>query len=351
MERQLTYAQAINEALALSMAADPSVFLMGLGVPDPKGVFGTTLGLQDKYGAKRVMDMPCAEGAMTGITIGAALVGMRPVITHQRVDFALLAVEQLVNQAAKWHYMFGGQMKVPLVVRLLIGRGWGQGPQHSQSLQSWFAHVPGLKVVMPVTPSDAKGLMTAAIEDNNPVVVLEHRWLHTISGPVPEGMHREPLGKCRVVQEGKDVTFVGMSYTTLEAIRAAGLLAKEGIDAEVIDVRTIRPLDIETIRASVRKTGRLIVADAAESMCGVAGEIMAGVVETEMRHLKEAPCRLTLPDSPTPTSPPLSALYYPRHVDLMAAARRVLGRPASTVSTEVAGMPLDVPDRNFKGPF
>ena len=221
MNRQLKFFEAIREATDQAMERDPAVYIVGLGVPDPKGIFGTTLGLQEKYGTTRVQDMPLSENAMTGVALGSALVGMRPIITHQRVDFALVAMEQMVNQAAKWHYMFGGKAKVPMVVRMIIGRGWGQGPQHSQSLQAWFAHIPGLKVVMPTTAHDAKGLLAAAIEDNNPVVFIEHRWLHNISDEVPEEYYTVPLGSARVMREGNDVTIVGTSYMALEAVRAA----------------------------------------------------------------------------------------------------------------------------------
>ena len=351
MDRQLTYCQALNEAVDLCLASDPSVYVIGLGVPDPKGIFGTTAGLQEKHGERRVMDMPCSENAMTGIAIGSALVGMRPVITHQRVDFALLAVEQIVNQAAKWHYMFGGRMKVPLVIRLMIGRGWGQGPQHSQSLQSWFAHVPGLKVVMPATPHDAKGLLISSIEDNNPVIFIEHRWLHGVSGPVPEGLYRVPLGEARVAREGRDVTLVCTSYMVLEALRTAELLAEEGIEAEVVDVRTLRPLDIGTILKSVRKTGRLVAADTGWSTCGFAAEVVAKVTEEAMPALKCAPRRMGLPDYPTPTSPALSKHFYPRPADMWSAVRAMVGRPAAPFSEDIAKHPLDVPDPSFKGPF
>ena len=195
MIRQLRYCKAIHEALDLCLAHDPRVYLIGLGVPDPKGVFESTSGLQKKYGPNRVMDMPASENGITGIVIGSALVGMRPVLVHQRVDFAILSFDTLVNQAAKWHYMFGGKSSVPMVVRMIVGRGWGQGSQHAQSLQSWLAHVPGLKVIMPATPHDAKGMLISAIEDNNPVVCIEHRWLFNIEGPVPQGMYRVPLGE------------------------------------------------------------------------------------------------------------------------------------------------------------
>src|SRR5262245_38296050 len=192
--RQLTFVEALNEALDLCMAKDPRVFVLGLGAADAAAVFGSTRGLADKYGPQRVLDLPVSENAMTGVAVGAALRGMRPVMTHIRLEFAMLVIDPIVNQAAKWNYLSGGQASVPLLIRMVVGRGWGQGLQHSQSLQAWFAHVPGLKVVMPATPHDAKGLLIAAIEDDNPVVFIEHRWLYNIHGPVPEGVYRVPLG-------------------------------------------------------------------------------------------------------------------------------------------------------------
>lgn len=331
------------------MAADPRVYLMGLGVPDPKGMFGTTAGLQDKYGAERVFDMPTSENGMTGVAVGSALAGMRPIMAHHRVDFALLAMEQIVNQAAKWHYMFAGLKRMPLVIRMLIGRGWGQGPQHAQSLQAWFAHVPGLKVVMPATSHDAKGLLIASIEDDNPVIFLEHRWLHNIVGPVPEGLFRVPIGKARVMREGADVTIVGVSHMALEAKRAADYLAEFGISAEVIDIRSLRPWDEQTVFASVRKTGRLLMTDTGWTTLGFGAEVLARVME-EGITLLAPPRRVCLPDCPTPSSPALAAHYYPRYVDLVAAAAKMVGRavPEPTVSDSA---PLDIPDPAFTGPF
>lgn len=346
--RELRYSQAIHEALDLCLAKDSSVYLMGLGVPDPKGIFGTTLGLQQKYGENRVMDMPTAENGMTGIALGSALVGMRPVMVHQRMDFAVLAMEQIVNQAAKWHYMFGAKAKVPLVIRLLIGRGWGQGTQHSQSLHAWFAHIPGLKVVMPATAADAKGLLISSIEDDNPVIFIEHRWLHNVKGLVPTGITREPIGKARVAREGADVTLVGVSYMTLEAIRAAEYLAEDGISAEVIDLRSVRPLDRETLLASARKTGRLVMADTGWATAGVSAEILAVASEDAFDSLKAAPVRLTLPDCPIPSTPGLASECYPHANDIAAAACRLLGK---SYSPRPVPMPLDIPDASFTGPF
>src|SRR4051812_44027386 len=268
----ITFAKAINEAFAVALAKDSNVITYGLGVDDPKGVFGTTLGLQQRFGIDRVFDIPTSENAMTGIGVGAALYGLRPVMTHQRLDFALLAMDQLVNNAAKWRFMFGGKRGVPLTIRMILGRGWGQGPTHSQSLQAWFSHIPGLKVVMPASPDDAKGLLLSAIFDDDPVIYLEHRWLHNLRGPVAEGDYRVPIGRARVVRQGDALTVVAMSYMTIEAIHALDHLAEQGIHAELIDLRTVRPLDWATILDSVRRTGRLLALDTGYATGGLAGE-------------------------------------------------------------------------------
>ncbi|MBI4317864.1 MAG: alpha-ketoacid dehydrogenase subunit beta [Chloroflexi bacterium] len=349
--RQLKFFQAINEAVDLCMAKDPAVYVMGLGVPDPKGIFGTTLGLQQKYGAARVLDMPTSENAMTGVAIGSALVGMRPIMTHQRIDFALLAIEQIVNQAANWHYMFGGSASVPLVIRMIVGRGWGQGPQHSQSLQAWFAHVPGLKVVMPTTAYDAKGLFISSIEDDNPVIFIEHRWLHNLTGLVPEGVYRVPLGTARVAREGRDLTIAATSFMTIESLQAAEMLATDGVSAEVVDIRSLKPMDDALILDSVRKTGRLLVADTGWKTAGFAAEIMARVVEEAFGDLKCPPRRVTLPDCPTPTTRALANHYYPRAIHIVEAARAMLGLGLDGHSAEDASTPLDVPHLSFTGPF
>jgi len=355
MSRELKFFQALNEATDLCMAKDQSVYIMGLGVPDPKGIFGSTLGLQQKYGNLRVMDMPVSENAMTGVAIGSALVGMRPIMTHQRIDFALLAVEQMVNQAAKWHYMFGGQMCVPLVIRMIIGRGWGQGAQHSQSLEAWFAHVPGLKVVMPTTPYDAKGLLISSIEDNNPVIFIEHRWLYNIAGHVPEGIYRVPIGKAKVVRSGADITIASTSYMTLESMRAAEILAKDGVSTEVIDIRTLKPLDGDAIIESVKKTGRLIVVDSGYITGGIGAEVAARVVEKAFNHLKCPIRRIGLPDCPGPTSPALSKFYYPRSRHILKVVREVLHLEETQGDIEFDALddsvPHDVPDKYFTGPF
>jgi acetoin:2,6-dichlorophenolindophenol oxidoreductase subunit beta len=351
--RELSFAEAIREALALALERDPSVYLLGLGAPDPKGIFGTTLGLVDEFGADRVLQLPTAESGMTGVAIGTAINGMRPVMSHQRVEFALLAIEQIVNQAAKWHYMFGGQMRVPLVIRLLVGRGWGQGPQHSQSLHAWFAHIPGLKVVMPVSPADAKGLMLASIEDDNPVVFIEHRWLHGIKGEVPSGYYTVPLGSARVARAGTDITIVATSHMVLESLRAAEHLAEAGIAAEVVDVRSVSPIDTETILASARKTGYVVVVDGAWKTGGFSGELSALVAEEAFDSLRAAPRRVAMPDIPVPTTRALARFAYPRAADIASAAAEVLGAQERVAALAPIPDPehLDVPDPSFTGPF
>lgn len=353
--RALTYAQALCEATDICLAHDPNVYVMGLGVPDPGAIFGTTKGLREKYGAERVLDMPIAENGMTGIAIGSALAGLRPIITHQRVDFMLLSMEQIVNQAAKWHYMFDGKARVPLVIRMIIGRGWGQGPQHSQSLHSCFGHIPGLKVVMPFTPADAKGMLISAVEDDNPVIFIEHRWLHNMQDSVPEGITRTPLDTARTAREGEHVTIAAVSHTTYESLRAAYLLEKIGIHAEVIDLRSVRPLDLTAILRSVKKTGRFVAVDTDWAYCGFSAELVAVVAESAFSYLKAAPIRLGWADYPVPTSPALCEYYYPTPRDIALAAVKTLGRTLTAVEDAVLHIahtkPHDVPDLAFTGPF
>jgi acetoin:2,6-dichlorophenolindophenol oxidoreductase subunit beta len=350
--RNKKYCEAINEALSLAMELDESVICYGLGVPDPKGVFGTTLGLQEKFGDKRVFDMPTAENAMTGVAIGASLYGIRSVITHQRLDFFLLAMDQLVNNAAKWHYMFGGQNSVPITIRLIIGRGWGQGPTHSQNLQSIFAHIPGLKVVMPTTSADAKGLLLESIFDDNPVLFLEHRWLHNLEGNVPEGDYRVPIGKAQLLKEGSDVTIVSLSYMSIEALHAVEVLEKKGISCDLIDLRTVKPIDFDLIYKSVKKTGLLVALDTGVGTNSIASEIVARVSMNLFDNLKKAPVRIALPDFPTPTSRVLTKGFYKRAEDIIDSISNMLGK--NLVGAELIDrgkVPSDVPGDWFKGPF
>ena len=347
-----TFANAINDTLTEAMTLDPTVICYGLGVPDPKGVFGTTLGLSEKFGPDRVFDMPTAENAMTGIGIGAALYGLRPVITHQRLDFALLSMDQLVNNAAKWHFMFGGQRSVPLTVRMILGRGWGQGPTHSQNLQAWFAHVPGLKVVMPATAEDAKGLLLSSIFDPDPVIFLEHRWLHNLKGDVPNGDYRIPIGKARRVREGKDITVVSMSYMTIEAIHAVDYLASWGVKCDLIDLRSVRPIDWDSIKSSVQDTGRLLVLDTGSLTGSVSAEIVARVAQDCWGALSSAPQRLAMPDYPEATSPALTEHYHVRAEHIARTICSMVGREADVNAlAQQRAHPHDVPGDWFSGPF
>jgi acetoin:2,6-dichlorophenolindophenol oxidoreductase subunit beta len=348
----MTYCDALREGQAQCLEAYPEAYVIGLGVPGPTGIFGSTSGLLQRFGADRVLDMPASEGGMTGVVLGTAICGMRPILVHMRVDFAVLAMESLINQAAKWHFMYGGKMRAPLTVRMIIGRGWGQGPQHSQSLQAWFAHVPGLKVVMPATARDAKGMLISAVADDAPVIIFEHRWLYSVTGEVADGYAPEPLSGARVLRHGHDITLAGFSYMVLECLRAAESLAEIGIDAEVIDLRCLTPIDAETIGASVKKTGHLIIADTGHTTFGATSEVSSAVVERNFADLKRAPLRIGLPNAPTPTTPALADDYYPTAREIAAAALAMLGSSRNLPPEKpMARRWKDVPDSSFTGPY
>lgn len=345
-------AQAINDALHVAMELDSSVLCYGLGVDDPKAIFGTTAGLQARFGQARVFDIPTAENALTGVGIGAAIGGLRPVMCHQRLDFFLLAMDQLVNNAAKWRYTFGERHRVPLTIRLILGRGWGQGPTHSQNLQAWFAHVPGLKVVMPASAADAKGLLLSSIFDDDPVVFLEHRWIHSATSDVPDGDVRVPIGKAARVIEGDAVTIVAMSYLVTEARHACAALAQAGIHCDLIDLRTVKPLDMATIEASLERTGRLLVLDSGPATGSVAGEIIARLAMSHLTHFRSPPVRLAAPDCPEPTSYGLTKAFYTEAADIIAAIGKMLGRSQLPLDAlPPARTHHDVPGDWFTGPF
>ncbi len=350
MTRQITFREAILEATELSMVRDNRVLVIGLGVPDPKGIFGTTSGLLAKFGSSRVFDAPTSENALTGIALGASIMGSRPILTHQRVEFSLLGIEQMINQAAKWSYQTGGRMNAPIVFRLIIGRGWGQGPQHSQSLESWFAHIPGLKVVMPSNPSDAKGLLSSSIADNNPVVFLEHRWLHDTFGNVNEGYYHTAIGKASVCLSGGDISIVAYSYMVPQALHCAKLLKKLGVSVEVVDLRSLRPLDEVTILKSVKKTGRLIALDVGWQRCGVAAEVISLVTTQIFKELRSPPLRCSLKDVPVPSSKAIANLVYPSLSDIVSKCEESLGMVLD-LDRQVMVKNSDVPDKNFRGPF
>jgi pyruvate dehydrogenase E1 component beta subunit len=309
--RVLSYVDALHEALSLALELDPKVFVLGQGVNDSPGMFGVTTDLHKKFGQDRVFDTPLSEEGLTGICTGAALNGTRPVYLHNRPDFLLLTFNQLVSHAAKFHYIDNGQSNVPMVVWSAIGRGWGSGSQHSQALQGFLLGVPGLKIIMPSTPYDAKGLMLAAIADNNPVLIFEHRWSMKTKGVVPEGIYQVPIGKGIYRRRGEDLTIVGTSHTLSLAIEAIDELGKEGITADVIDLRTLKPLDEEIILESLKKTGKVLVVDTGPEMAGVCAEIGCLVAEKGFHDLRGPVRRIGLPDSPIPAGYTLEQFYFP----------------------------------------
>lgn len=347
--REIKFSQAISEAHVQSMEKDESVFIMGVGVDDPKGIFGTTLEAHKRFG-KRVFDTPLSENTLTGVGVGAAMCGMRPVLVHARDDFFLLTMDQIINHAAKWRYMAGGKLNVPFLIRGIIGRGWGQAAQHSQSLQALFVHIPGLQVIMPSTPYDVKGLILSSMKSDRTTICIEHRWLYEKMGPVPEEPYTIPFGKGNVVRKGKDMTLVAISHMVLEAKTAAEECAKENIDVEIIDPRSLRPLDEELILESVKKTGRLVIADTGWKMCGVSAEISAVVAEKGFDFLKSPIVRITIPESPTPCSSILENAYYPNHKDIVHVVKTLIQGKAQK-KTEESMTLRPAKEKEFSGPF
>jgi pyruvate dehydrogenase E1 component beta subunit len=350
--RQISFAQAILEATEQCMHLDSSVVVFGLGVPDPKGIFGTTKGLSEKFGRQRVLDVPIAENAMTGIALGASLAGIKPIIVHQRVEFALLALDQIVNQAAKWSFMFPGQNNCSIVIRLIVGRGWGTGPQHTQSLESWFGHIPGLTVVMPATPFEAKGQLIKAIIMGGVVIFIEHRWLHSTIGDVPEAPYSVALSGSYLARQGMDFTIVTYSYGLIEVTRAATYLKeKYDIEVEVIVLRSIRPLEIDRISNSVKRTRALLIFEIGWTTYGVGAEIISRIVCSIKDPFRCEPIRVGLHDVPIPSAHCLASSIYPSSKDIVSKILESLER--KIVDSEFSGLQLssDVPDENFLGPF
>lgn len=322
--RQISYVQAINETLHQMIEADMRVFLIGQGVTSPWYVGNTTIGLIDRFGPERIIDTPVSENGITGAAVGAALAGMRPVVAHPRLDFMYYAMDPIANHAANWHYMFGGQVSVPITIWGIINRGGEQAAQHSQALQAMFMHIPGLKVVMPSTPYDAKGLLVASIEDDNPVVYIDDRWLYDYVGDVPEEIYTVPIGKGIVRRKGSDVTVVATSYMVHETMNAAENLEKEGVDVEVVDLRSLKPLDDDLVFDSVKKTGRLVIVDGGWKTCGVGAEISARVADNVFKYLKAPIIRVSLPDTPAPASSVLEKVYYKKAEDIVLSVRKVM---------------------------
>jgi pyruvate dehydrogenase E1 component beta subunit len=345
--RLLRYVDALCEGVAQEMDRDPRVFLFGLDVDDHRAIQGSTRGLLERFGSDRVFNTPLSEDAMTGVAIGAAMAGMRPIHVHIRMDFLLLCMNQLVNMAAKSHYMYGGSVKVPMVVRSIIGKSWGQGAQHSQGLHSLFMHIPGLKVVAPSNAHDVKGCMIAAIRDDNPVIFVEHRLLYFSEAYVPEAIFTVEAGKSRVLTHGGDITVVGVSNMVLECLRAQEILADEGVHAEVIDPIWLSPLDSDTIVASVERTGRLLVVDNAWLNCGASAEIVARVTERVSRPIQVA--RMGYAPCTCPPSPALEHEFYPNPAGI---ARRIheMVRPGVEWEADPERAKLAY-QTSFRGPF
>lgn len=344
----LPFSEILNLTTKKAMSIDKSIIYFGLGVTDPKGIFGTTLGLEKKFGKKRVFDVPASENALTGFALGSSLNGLKPILVHQRADFALLSLDQIINGAAKWMYMFGGTQNVPITIRMIIGRGWGQGPTHSQNLHSIFAHIPGLKVVVPSLASDVSHLFYSSILDPNPVIFLEHRWLHNSLGRMPKNLKRNELEKCKIVKKGKDITIVSLSYMLVECLEAAKILDKEGISLEVIDVRTVNPLDINTIVESTKKTKRVLIVDISNQVCGFSPSLFKEILNKN-KKLKILPEIISMPFAPEPTSYGLTKYFYNDRYDVVNKILDML-----KVKKKINRVKLghhDVPGEWFKGPF
>lgn len=322
--RKISFAEAIREAMEQMMEKDSQVFLLGQGVISPWYVGNTTAGLIDKFGEKRVIDTPVSEAGITGVASGAAMAGMKPVLVFPRMDFLYLAMDQIINQAANWHYMFGGKVNVPLTIRGIINRGGEQAAQHSQAIQAIFSHVPGLKVVMPATPYDAKGLLVSAVKDANPIIYIDDRWLYEEEGEVPEELYELPIGKGIIRKEGKDVTIAALSYLVPESLKAAEELEKQGINCQVIDLRSVKPLDENLLLNQVKQTGRLVIADTGWQRGGVSAEIAKRVYQKLYKDLKSPIEIVALPDTPAPASQALEKEYYPNKDNIIKALKKIL---------------------------
>jgi pyruvate dehydrogenase E1 component beta subunit len=322
--RNLQYSLAINEALHQMMKTNKDVILIGQGVKSPWYVGNTCRGLLERFGEHRVIDTPVSENAMTGAAVGASIAGMRAISVHPRMDFMFYAFDPIINEAANWRYMSGGNANVPVVIWGIINRAGEQAAQHSQALHAMFSHVPGLKVVMPSTPYDAKGLMIAAIKDDNPVIFIDDRWLYSIESNVPEEIYEVEIGKGIIRRSGTDLTLVSISYLAHESLKAAEELAKEGINVEMIDLRSAKPLDESLVIESVRKTGRLVIADGGWRTCGLAAEVTALVVEKVAKNLKSSVVRITLPDTPAPASRTLEEVYYKKSNDIVKEIKNLV---------------------------
>nr|ACA21554.1 acetoin dehydrogenase beta chain [Candidatus Pelagibacter ubique] len=354
MKKTLSFTDVLNLTFIEQMKKNSRIISFGLGIDDPKNIFGTTKNLQKKFGLNRIFDTPTSENAMTGIGVGLSLDGFIPIMVHQRLDFFLLAMDQLVNSAAKWKYMFGGGNNVKMLIRLIIGRGWGQGPTHSQNLQTWFAHVPGLKVVSPTFPSDARKGIVNAINENGPVIFLEHRWLHSLKEKIDIGKKIKPsrIGKGRILKSGSDLTIISHSYSTIEILKIYKILNDNKIKFEHIDLVSLKPLDINLIKKSVSKTGKLLILDnSSTSFCSIGSEIISQLIRINKNIFKKEPNLLTLPDLPSPTSHYLSKEFYISSEKILASISKLLSKKIKFNKQILRKELHDIPNQEFKGPF
>jgi len=350
-KRLKSFADSIDDVFLEIFKKNKNVIMMGLGVNDPKKIFNTTNKVSNKF-PRRIFDVPVSENSISGIAIGCALNNLKPILTHQRLDFSLLTLDQIINQAAKWLYMFDGKKNVPLVIRLIVGRGWGQGPQHSQSLHSFFSHIPGLKVVMPSTSASASSLMRAAVEDPNPVIYIEHRWLHNLNFEYNPNKKIEKLGKAKILKKGKDITIISCSYMTIEVLRLTSYLKENNIDFELIDLQSISPLDVNAILKSVKKTKRALVLDIGHKSFGISSEIISTISEKLSNILKCNPQRIALPDVPTPTTFYLAKEYYPSKYDICKKIFSMCGIKKKIPKKFFGDDKYsDQPFKEFTGPF
>ena len=347
---KITYAQAINKALTEEMSRNKKLICFGLGVNDSLNFFGTTKGLEKKFGPKRVFETPTSENAMTGIGVGMSLNNNPCVMMHQRLDFFLLAMDQLVNSAAKWHFMFGGKKSVPITIRLVVGKGWGQGPTHSQSLQSWFSHIPGLKVVMPSFPGDAYNLLKTSIRDPNPVIFIEHRWLHNLEQETKKIKYKNQKYLPELISKGRDFTAVSYSLSTIEILSLKKVLDQNKISFDLIDLKSIKPLNISMIRNSLKKTKKLLILDSiSHPICSVGSEILSQLYREKNIKLTKPPILLTLPDIPSPTSTFYTKDFYIKKSDIINSITKLTEKKIKYNSID--NYLHDVPDSKFKGPF
>lgn len=345
--RLITYREAINEALVEEMERDSRVFVYGIDAGDHDRIFKTTKGLVEKFGSSRCFSTPLCEDTLVGFGLGAAINGLKPINIHIRVDFLILAMNQLLNMVVSYRYGSGDKLKVPMVIRAIIGRGWGQSYQHSKSLQSYFAHIPGLKVVMPTTASDAKGLLISAIRDEGPVIFLEHRWLYDAVGEVPKNQKPISIGIPNILRKGKDLTVVATSWMNVEALKAAEILAKHGVDLEIVDPRTISPLNDLIIIESVMKTGHCIIADLDWVNCGFSAEVSTRINEKCFGKLKSPVQRIGFAETHCPCTRPLENLFYPTAINIIRAVEKKLELPKMDLSKEN----FYSYENKFRGPF